>query len=62
MTSDEEAGIRAAARRYVQEEAPTPPTAVLEQVARIVLEVRTSSQSAVIVDQTAGTPGRPAAA
>jgi hypothetical protein len=41
MTAEERAYIRGAARRYVHEQAPTPPMAVLERVARIVLQART---------------------
>jgi hypothetical protein len=45
VTSDERKRIRAAARRYVHEQAPTPPAAVLERVARIVLQARTLTGS-----------------
>lgn len=38
MTNEEREGIREAARRYVHEQAPTPPDAILERVAGIVLE------------------------
>jgi hypothetical protein len=41
VTNEEREGIREAARRYVHEQAPTPPVAVLERVARIVLQART---------------------
>jgi hypothetical protein len=41
VTSEERQRIQAAARRYVREQAPTPPVAVLERVARIVLQART---------------------
>jgi hypothetical protein len=41
VTSEERKRIQAAAWRYVHEQAPTPPVAVLERVARIVLEART---------------------
>jgi hypothetical protein len=40
-TSEERQRIQAAARRYVREQAPTPPVAILERVARIVLQTRT---------------------
>ena len=45
MTSEEREWIREAARRYVREQAPTPPAAILEQVARIVASVRWSPES-----------------
>jgi hypothetical protein len=38
--------IQEAARRYVHEQAPTPPVAVLERVARIVLQARTTGRQA----------------
>ena len=40
MTAEERAQIQQAARRYVREVAPIPPTAILEQVARIVMEAK----------------------
>jgi hypothetical protein len=46
MTAEERIRIQEAARRYVREQAPTPPVAVLERVARIVLQVRTSKRGA----------------
>ena len=41
MTAEEREGIREAARRYVNEQAPTPPNVILERVVRIVLQSRT---------------------
>jgi hypothetical protein len=41
MTAEERTRIQEAACRYVRERAPTPPVAVLERVARIVLQART---------------------
>jgi hypothetical protein len=45
VTSEERERIRAAARRYVREQAPTPPVAVLECVARIVLQAGTPQRA-----------------
>lgn len=44
MTAGERMRIQEAARRYVHEQAPTPPLAVLERVARIVLQARTTGR------------------
>lgn len=41
MTDEERERIREAARRYVREQAPTPPIALLERIARIVLQDKT---------------------
>jgi hypothetical protein len=41
VTNKERECIRDAARRYVREQAPSPPIEVLERVARIVLQART---------------------
>jgi hypothetical protein len=66
VTAEERARIQEAARRYVREAAPTPPTAILEQVVRIVLEARTSSRStsnpARTQHQDVGGPDQPEAA
>jgi hypothetical protein len=62
MTAEERADIQELARRYVREQAPTPPTAVLERVARIVLQARTSIGIADTSYETASTLGRPEAA
>jgi hypothetical protein len=51
VTAEERAQIQQAARRYVREVAPTPSTAVLEQVARIVLEARGVDQSRRLNEQ-----------
>jgi hypothetical protein len=45
MTAEERARIQGEARRYVREQAPTPPVAILEQVARIIANVRWSPES-----------------
>ena len=42
MTNQARECIREAARRYVRDEGPIPPTAVLERVARIILQATTS--------------------
>jgi hypothetical protein len=66
MTAEERTRIQQAARRYVREQAPTPPAAILEIVARILLEGRTSSQSASNPGETGdpdvGSPDQPEAA
>jgi hypothetical protein len=46
VTSEERERIQAAARRYVRDQAPTPPVAVLERVARIILQARTPTRAA----------------
>jgi len=45
VTNQEREDIRAAARRYVRDQAPTPPTALLEQVARIVLQAKAAQST-----------------
>jgi hypothetical protein len=40
VTNKERECIRAAARRYVHEQAPRPPIEVLERVATIVIQAR----------------------
>ena len=40
MINEERERIREAARRYVCDQGPVPPIALLEQVARIVLEAK----------------------
>jgi hypothetical protein len=45
MTAEERTRIQEAARRFVREQAPTPPLAILEQVVRIVLNVRRPAES-----------------
>jgi hypothetical protein len=54
MTDEERECIREAARRYVRERAPTPPMAVLESVARIVLQARTPCRSQAVPEQPGG--------
>ena len=56
MTAEERTRIQEAACRYVREQAPTPPIAVLERVARIVLQAQ-SPQVGISVN-----PGEPEAA
>jgi hypothetical protein len=46
VTNKERECIRDAARRYVREQAPSPPIEVLERVARIVLQARTTGRQA----------------
>jgi hypothetical protein len=41
VTNQERERIHQAARRYVHDQGPNPPTALLEQVARIVLQAKT---------------------
>jgi hypothetical protein len=53
VTAEERERIREAARRYVHERAPNPPDAVLERVARIVLEARIRSRRGMVVDHSA---------
>jgi hypothetical protein len=62
MTAEERTDIQELARRYVREQGRTPPIAVLECVARIVLQARTSSEMTVTSHGTASIPGRPEAA
>jgi hypothetical protein len=59
VTSQEQR-IQAAARRYVREQAPTPPAAVLERVARIVLQAHalTGRQAPPIPPPPAGVDPR----
>jgi hypothetical protein len=62
VTTEERERIRAAARRYVHEQAPTPPDAVLERVARIVLETKRLNRTGAPTDQTTLTCRQPGAA
>ncbi len=62
MTAEERTRIQEAARRYVREQAPRPPVAVLERVARIVLQTMGTSRSATVPDGTGVDSGRPEAA
>jgi hypothetical protein len=59
VTNEERERIREAARR---EQAPTPSVAVLERVARIVMQARSANRPGVVPDRTVGSPGRPEAA
>ena len=54
MTAEERMRIQEAACRYVREQAPTPPVAVLERVARIVLQAKASNRSQAALDRTGG--------
>jgi hypothetical protein len=62
MTGEERRQIQEAACRYVHEQAPTPPRAVLERVARIVLEARSPRPPEVSTDLAAFRPGQLGAA
>ena len=61
MTNQERERIREAARRYVRDQAPIPPTALLEQVARIVLQAK-AAQSTREPNPTLSNSDRPHAA
>jgi hypothetical protein len=60
VTNQERERIREAARRYVRDQGPNPPTAVLEQVARIVLQAK-MRQSTCEPAGSLANPDRPAA-
>jgi hypothetical protein len=62
MTGEERTAIQEVARRYVREQAPAPPVAVLERVARIVLQARTLQRRADVAYPIALVPRRSAAA
>jgi hypothetical protein len=62
MTAEERAHIREAARRYVHEQAPTPPLAVVERVARIVLQAGSLERHEAVSDLATENRGRPEAA
>jgi hypothetical protein len=62
MTAEERTRIQEAGRRYVREQAPRPPVAVLERVARIVLEARRPNISGMITDPVTLSPGQLGAA
>ena len=66
MTAEEREGIREAARRYVNEQAPTPPNVILERVARIVRQSRPvalrSPNHSGMVDEGWGDGGQQGAA
>ena len=49
--------IEEAARRYVHEQAPIPPAIVLERVATIVLQSRTSGRPVVMPTEAPASPG-----
>ena len=51
MTVEERTRIQEEARRYVRQRAPTPPAAVVERVARIVLQARAADQTVDALDQ-----------
>jgi hypothetical protein len=62
MTAEERTRIQEAARRYVRQHGPTPPTGVLERVARIVLQARPREAPSGCEQGSSGSPGRPEAA
>jgi hypothetical protein len=62
MTAEERTRIQEAGRRYVREQAPRPPVAVLERVARIVVQAMGTIRSATVPDVTGVDAGRPEAA
>jgi hypothetical protein len=62
VTNKERERIREAARRYVHEQAPSPPMETLERVARIVLQARVSDRSGPEPDLAARDAGRADAA
>ena len=53
MTAEERTRIQEEARRYVREQGPIPPVALLERVARIVL-LESSSRPRPTQTRTAG--------
>jgi hypothetical protein len=53
VTNEERECIRKAARRYVREQAPTPSIAVLERVARILLQARVTNSAVTKAERTA---------
>jgi hypothetical protein len=55
MTADERTRVQEAARRYVREQAPMPPIAVLEHVAWVILQARSPGRQ---VPQRAGSLGK----
>ena len=61
-TAEERTRIQEAARCYVREQAPTPPLAVLERVARIVWQARSLELQYRCEDGTSRVPGKSAAA
>jgi hypothetical protein len=54
MTAEERMSIQEAARRYVREQAPIPPIAVLERIARIIQQARTSGPPEPASDRPTG--------
>ena len=54
VTNEEREGVREAARRYVHEQAPTPPDAILERVAGIVLQARSSRRMVPVQGESSG--------
>jgi hypothetical protein len=61
MTEEERTHIREAACRYVREQAPMPPIAILERIARIVLQARGSPRVGDY-DRASSPPDGPVAA
>jgi hypothetical protein len=62
MTADERMRIQAAARRYVREQAPVPPIAVLEHVALVILQARSPGRQMPRRAGSLGKAGQPDAA
>ena len=62
MTNEEREHIREVARRYVHEQAPVPPVAVLERVARIILQSKTPPHPSAVPDRAVSTSHQPEAA
>jgi len=59
VTNKERECIREVARRYVREQAPSPPNEVLEHVAGIVLQARVANRPQAVLDRTGGGAGEP---
>jgi hypothetical protein len=59
VTNKERECIREAARRYVREQAPSPPNEVLERVAVIVLQARLSNRPQADLDRSDGRADEP---
>jgi hypothetical protein len=62
MTPEERTRIQQAARRYVREQAPVPPVAILEQVARVILQARITNGAISSQRETVSGSGQPDAA
>jgi hypothetical protein len=62
MTAEERTRIQELVRRYVRQHGPTPPTGVLERVARIVLQARSHEAPHGCEQGSSGNSSRPEAA